>query len=60
MNTVHPPISLVLVSFNQQKYVREAVESALAQDYDNLEIVISDDCSRDKTWEIISQRPKLE
>jgi glycosyltransferase involved in cell wall biosynthesis len=53
--SVYPLFSLVVISFNQETYVREAIESALAQDYQNLEIVISDDCSTDATWAIIEQ-----
>ena len=40
-------------TYNQQLYVAESIESALQQDYDNLEIVIGDDCSKDETWEIV-------
>lgn len=45
--------SFVLCTYNQQAYVREAVLSALAQDYEPLEIIITDDCSPDRTFEII-------
>lgn len=48
-----PLVSFVIVSFNQEKFIREAVDSALAQDYSNLEIIVSDDCSTDKTFNII-------
>lgn len=50
-----PLASLVLITYNQERYVRETVRSAFSQTYDPLEIVISDDCSTDKTAEIISQ-----
>lgn len=51
--------SLVVLAFNQERYIREAVESALAQDYEgDLEIVITDDCSQDSTWDIINQMVK--
>jgi glycosyltransferase involved in cell wall biosynthesis len=45
----------MLVSFNQKEFVAEAIESAVSQDYENLEVVISDDGSTDGTAEIISQ-----
>lgn len=48
-----PLISLFLFSYNQEKYIKQAVESALAQDYPNLEVVISDDHSTDDTVGII-------
>lgn len=57
MNNSHnyPRVSMVLISYNQERYIREAVASALAQDYVNLEIVISDDRSQDNTWAIINE-----
>lgn len=51
-----PKISYVLLSHNREKYVRAAVESALAQDYEGeLEYIFSDDCSTDRTLEIIKE-----
>jgi len=46
----HPPVTLLLVSYNQEDYIDEAIAGAVAQDYPNLEIVISDDASKDATW----------
>lgn len=39
----------------QKELIREAFTAALLQDYDNLEIVVSDDNSQDGTWEIIQE-----
>ncbi len=50
-----PLISFVIVTYNQEKLVHEAVESALAQTYSPLEIIISDDASKDRTFEVIRQ-----
>lgn len=50
-----PLLSYLLLTYNQEKYVREAVESAFAQNYSPLEIIISDDHSTDNTWEIIKE-----
>lgn len=44
--------SFLVVCYNQEKYIEKALNSALAQDYPNLEIIVSDDCSTDKTFEI--------
>ena len=52
MNT-HPLLTLLILTYRQSRFVREAVMSALSQDYPNLEIVISDDASQDGTIEII-------
>ena len=51
----HILITFALFSYNQEKYIRKAVHGALAQTYSPLEIIISDDCSEDKTWEIIQE-----
>ena len=47
------------MTYNQEKYVREAVCSVLNQTYDNLEVIISDDCSSDNTWEIVESEVEI-
>ncbi len=44
-----------LITYNQERYVREAIEGAFSQTYSPLEIVISDDCSVDGTFSIIEE-----
>lgn len=51
----YPLVTFALFAYNQEKYIREAVEGALAQDYPNLEIIISDDYSPDGTWAAIEE-----
>lgn len=48
-----PPVSLILLTYNQQRYVADAVSAALAQDYPNLELVLSDHGSSDGTFAIL-------
>lgn len=50
---VLPLVSVVITSFNRESFVEDAIKSALAQDYPNLEVVISDNASSDKTDEIV-------
>ena len=51
-----PKLSYVLLSHNREKYIRKALESAFAQDYEGeLEYIISDDCSTDSTLDIIRE-----
>lgn len=50
-----PLVTLTLFSYNQDKYIQQAVKSALEQDYSPLEIIISDDCSTDTTLELIKK-----
>jgi len=51
----NPLVSYIVVCYNQEPFICEAVSSALAQTYSPLEIVISDDCSKDRTFEIVQQ-----
>lgn len=51
----YPLVTFALLTFNQEKYIRQAVESALNQDYPNLEIIVSDDCSSDKTIDVAAR-----
>lgn len=48
-------VSVVLFTYQQELVVRESLESLINQDYPDLQIVVSDDASTDKTWEIIEQ-----
>lgn len=50
-----PLVTFVLFAFNQEKYIREAVEGAMAQTYRPLQIILSDDCSTDKTFSIMEE-----
>lgn len=45
-----PAASVVLLTYNQEQFVEEALRSLLNQDRDDIEIIVSDDCSRDATW----------
>ncbi len=54
-----PLVTFTLFAYNHEKYIREkAVEGALAQTYTPLEIILSDDCSTDRTFEIIQEIAK--
>lgn len=55
MNDPFPLVSIVITSYNTAHYISRAIESALAQDYPNLEIVISDNCSTDGSDELIKR-----
>ncbi|MGI4750978.1 MAG: glycosyltransferase family 2 protein [Janthinobacterium lividum] len=46
-------ISVALCTYNGEKYIEEQLHSILNQTYQNLEIIIVDDCSTDNTWAII-------
>ena len=46
-------VSLVLIAYNQEQFIRESLQSVLSQTYAPLEIIISDDCSNDRTYDIL-------
>lgn len=49
-----PLISVLIPTYNVEKFVEEAIRSVMDQTYKNLEIIIIDDCSTDKTYTILS------
>lgn len=46
-NKVCPEISVVMTSYNHEKYIDQAIESVLNQSFTDLELIIVDDASRD-------------
>ncbi len=48
-NTDKPLVSLGVFVRNEGRFIRQSLESLQAQDYENLEIIISDNCSTDDT-----------
>lgn len=51
-NNNDPLVSIIVITYNSSNYIREALESATAQIYKHIELIISDDCSTDNTVEI--------
>jgi glycosyltransferase involved in cell wall biosynthesis len=54
----HPLVSIGVPVYNEEKFVRETLDSLLSQDYENLEIVICDNASTDRTSEICKEAIK--
>ena len=48
-------IDILLATYNGEKYVKEQIESILNQNYKNIRLIISDDCSKDGTRKILKQ-----
>jgi len=48
-----PLVTVATVAHNAEEFISEAIESVLAQEFRDFELVICDDCSTDRTWEII-------
>lgn len=52
--SIQPLISICIPAYNAEKFIKETLESILNQTYQNLEIIITDDCSKDQTVSIIN------
>ncbi len=50
-----PTVSVIIPSYNHEKFIAEAIQSILNQTYQDFEIVITDDCSSDNSVKIIKQ-----
>ncbi len=50
-----PLATFALFAYNQEKYIQEAIKGAFSQTYGPLEIILSDDCSTDQTFEIMRE-----
>lgn len=62
MNTKDfPLVSVLIPAYNHENYIQETIESIINQTYPNIELIILDDGSKDKTWEKITElKPKCE
>lgn len=49
----NPKVSVLIPAFNVEKWVEESLLSIVNQSYKNIEIIVIDDCSTDKTYELI-------
>lgn len=52
---VRDRVSVITPVYNAEKYLEKALESIFEQTYENIEIVLVDDCSKDKSAQIIAQ-----
>ena len=48
-------VSVIIAAYNSQEYIEQSVNSIRNQTYSNLEIIICDDCSTDRTFEILTK-----
>ena len=58
-NDEMPLVSILVVTYNSSKYVIETLESARLQTYQNIELIVTDDCSTDLTVDICSNWIKI-
>lgn len=56
-----PKVTVMIPTYRQAGVILRAVDSALAQDYENIAVVVADDCSPDETRHVVATRtdPRL-
>ena len=53
-SSCNPKVTIAIPTFNRASFLHQAVESALAQTYQNIEIIVSDNASTDATKQLLS------
>lgn len=53
MNDFHPLVSVIVVTYNSELTVLDTLKSIANQTYENIEVIISDDCSSDNTIDVV-------
>lgn len=55
MEKIKDLVSVCVVTYNAEKVITETLDSIAAQSYENIELIVSDDCSKDNTIYIVSK-----
>ena len=58
MNKILPLVSVIVPCYNHEKYVEETIESIVNQTYENIELIVIDDGSKDASPQIIEELSK--
>lgn len=53
-----PSVSILIASFNKEKFVKRCLNSCLKQDYNNLEVIFYDDGSKDNSYDIAKKNKR--
>ena len=49
----NPLVSVVIVTYNSSRFVKETLESVYEQTYQKIELIVTDDCSIDNTNDVV-------
>lgn len=60
MNSKLPLVSVLMTAYNREAFIAEAIESVLCSSYKNFELIIVDDGSKDRTYEIAKKYELLD
>jgi len=62
IENAHPLVTIAIPTFNRASFLPKALKSALAQDYTNLQIIVSDNASTDNTLAVLAtfRDPRLQ
>ena len=55
MNNNTPRVSIIVPCYNHEKFVKETIQSVIDQDYQNIELIIIDDGSKDSSVKVIEE-----
>lgn len=50
-----PKVSVLMVTYNREKYIKDAINSVLKQNFKDFEIIVVDDCSSDNTFSVVNE-----
>ncbi|WP_278009104.1 glycosyltransferase family 2 protein [Flavobacterium gyeonganense] len=50
-----PLVSIICLCYNHEQFVVESLNSVLNQNYENIELIIADDCSTDNSKQVIQE-----
>lgn len=55
-----PKVSIIIPVYNVERYLRECLDSAISQTLEDIEIICLNDCSTDKSWDILFEYALLD